>query len=291
MHCSGISDEAGESIETQIKAHKELGWEYMELRLVDGENLALVPDAKFEQVYEAVASAGMKVSCFAGTIGNWSKKISGDFEPDRGELKRVIPRMQRFGTRYLRIMTWPNDPDTPWPDEQWADESIRRVSELAKIAEDGGIILASENCRGWAAASPENALRFFDEVDSPALKWLYDTGNVVSHGQDPWEFYTKIKPHIAYVHVKDCRKEGPRGRTRTVYCGEGDAMVREIIEDLLASGYDGFVSIEPHIAAVVHTGESSDPDTMYRTYVEYGQRLNDIVSAAREKVGELGHGR
>jgi sugar phosphate isomerase/epimerase len=72
---------------------------------------------------------------------------------------------------------------------------------------------------------------------------------------------------------------------RTVYCGEGEAMVREIIEDLLESGYDGFVSIEPHIAAVVHTGESSDPETMYRTYVEYGRRLNEIVAEARRRVG------
>jgi len=39
MKFSGISDEAGQSIEMQIKAHKELGWEYMELRNVDGENL------------------------------------------------------------------------------------------------------------------------------------------------------------------------------------------------------------------------------------------------------------
>ena len=285
MRCSGISDAAGEAIAVQIQAHKEVGWEYMELRLVDGENLALVPDAKFDEVYAAVTEAGMKVSGFAGTIGNWSKKISGDFRPDVDELERVIPRMHRFGTRYLRIMTWPNDPDTPWPDEKWRRESSRRVKKLATMAEDGDVILAIENCRGWAGLTPENALQFIDEVGSPALKWLYDTGNVVGHGQDPWGFYSKIKPHIAYVHIKDSGREGPEGRMRAVYCGEGEAMVTEIIEDLLASGYDGFVSIEPHIAAVVHTGETSDPETMYRTYVEYGRRLNGIVAAARAKVG------
>ena len=39
MYYSGISDEAGHGIETQIKAHVELGWKYLELRSVDGENM------------------------------------------------------------------------------------------------------------------------------------------------------------------------------------------------------------------------------------------------------------
>ncbi len=286
MICSGISDEAGEAIETQIKAHKEIGWEYMELRIVDGKNLALVPDAKFEEVYAAVTDAGMKVSGFGGTIGNWAKAISGNFQPDLDELTQCIPRMQRFGTRYLRIMTWPNDPDDPWDEDAWHEESLRRVKELAKMAEDGDIVMGIENCRGWAGLTPENALQFIAEVDSPSLKWLYDTGNVVGHDQDPWDFYTKIKPEIVYVHIKDSHKEAPAdGSSKACYCGEGDAMVTEIIEDLLASGYDGFASIEPHIAAVVHTGKTSDPQVMYDTYVEYGRRLNAILAAAREKVG------
>lgn len=273
MHCSGISDEAGASIEVQIQAHKELGWQYMELRLVDGVNLAVASDELCDRVYGAVSAAGLRVSGFGGTIGNWAKKISGDFQEDVDELARVIPRMHRFGARFLRIMTWPNDPDAPWEDAAWRDESLRRVRALTRMAEDGGIVMAIENCRGWAGLTPENAVWFLDAVDSPALRWLYDTGNVIGHGQEPWDFYSKVKPFIVYVHIKDrCRVSG-----ETVYCGEGDAKVREILQDLTESGYDGFVSIEPHIAAVVHTGETSDPAVMYDTYVEYGRRLNAML--------------
>ncbi len=277
MRCSGISDEAGASVDVQIRAHKELGWQYMELRMVDGENVALVPDSTFDGVYGEIVSAGLRVSAFAGTIGNWAKSIAGDFVVDVAELRQVIPRMQRCNTTYLRIMTWPNDPDSPWSEKAWRDESIRRVGELAGIAEDGGIVMAIENCRGWAGLSPENALEFLAEVDSPAVQWLYDTGNVVNHGQDPWDFYSKIRERIAYLHIKDCRRLDD-GRSQAVYCGEGDAMVREILADRMRSGHDDFVSIEPHLAAVVHTGQASDPETMYRTYVEYGTRLNAILA-------------
>ena len=34
MIFSGIADEAGSTIERQIRAHQELGWKYIELRMV-----------------------------------------------------------------------------------------------------------------------------------------------------------------------------------------------------------------------------------------------------------------
>ena len=73
MYYSGISDEAGQAIDVQIKAHKELGWSHLELRLVDGENITAIPDAKFDEVYEKVTEAGMTVSCFGSAIANWAR--------------------------------------------------------------------------------------------------------------------------------------------------------------------------------------------------------------------------
>ncbi|MGF1679490.1 MAG: hypothetical protein ACFCUX_09905 [Candidatus Methylacidiphilales bacterium] len=43
MKITGISDEAGPTIAEQIQAHKELGWTHLELRKVDGEEVALPP--------------------------------------------------------------------------------------------------------------------------------------------------------------------------------------------------------------------------------------------------------
>ncbi len=34
--------------------------------------------------------------------------------------------------------------------------------------------------------------------------------------------------------------------------GEGQGYVKEILRDLQARGYDGGISIEPHLAAVFH---------------------------------------
>lgn len=109
MFLSGIADEAGASIEKQIEAHKELGWNHIEIRNVDGKNLIDVDKDKFYQIAGKLNQAKMQVCCFASQIANWARRISGSFDLDLEELKRAIPRMYCLHTKYIRIMSYPND--------------------------------------------------------------------------------------------------------------------------------------------------------------------------------------
>ena len=57
-----------------------------------------------------------------------------------------------------------------------------------------------------------------------------------------------------------------------------------ILNDLKKSDYREFISIEPHIASVFHEEEDEDIDPIEKakkqleTYVEYGRRLEKIIS-------------
>lgn len=281
MFFSGISDEAGKGIDKQIEAHKELGWNHMELRLIDGEGITAISDAKFDEVCAKLDEAGMKVSCFGGAIANWARPITCDPQIDIDDLNRAIPRMQRLDVPFIRVMSYPNDKENPLPENEWRDEAIRRMKDLAKIAEDGGVVLAHENCSGWGGLSADNSNVLLGEVNSPALKALYDTGNPVTYGQDPWEYYQKVYDDIVYVHIKDAKKVA--GEDVYTLCGDGDGRVRDTIADLLAKGYDGGFSIEPHLAAVIHTGQKAGDKALYDSYTEYGRRLMDIVEAVKPK--------
>ena len=280
MFFSGISDESGQPIQTQIQAHAELGWKHLELRAVDSVNLTQLSDAAFDAVYAAVTEAGMGVSCFSSAIANWARPVTGDFAVDVEDLKRAIPRMHRFGTPFIRVMSYPNDPKEPVDEREWRREAIRRTKELSRIAEDGGITLVHENCSGWGGLSAENSNILLGEVDSPALKVVFDTGNPVTYGQDAWEYYQTVRKDIVYVHIKDARKVD--GQDIYTYCGEGDGCVRDIVADLLKTGYDGGFSIEPHLAAVIHTGQTADnARQLYESYTEYGRRLMKLVEEVR----------
>jgi sugar phosphate isomerase/epimerase len=280
MFFSGISDEAGQPIATQIKAHKELGWKHLELRMVDGNNITQLSDADFDAVVAAVQEAEMEVSCFGSAIANWARPITCDAQIDIDDLKQAIPRMKRLGTEFIRVMSYPNDPDNPIDEPTWRKEAIARMKTLAKMAEDGGIILAHENCSGWGGLSADNSNILLEEVNSPALKVVYDTGNPVSYKQDAWEYYQKVYDHIAYVHIKDANLVD--GEAVYCYCGDGQGFVKETIADLLSKGYTGGFSIEPHLAAIIHTGETTNnADELYNSYTEYGRRLMAIVDEVK----------
>ncbi len=281
MIITGISDEAGKDIKTQIKAHKELGWSALELRLHNGVNASTTDfsDKEFDIVRSALNEAEMTVTCFGSAIGNWSRNIRGDFSIDVEDLKVAAKRMNILGTKYIRTMTWVPDMD----DIAYSrNEGIRRYKELVKIAEDAGIYLAHENCEGWGGFSPQNMVELKTEVNSPNLVLLYDTGNVVSHGDDPEEFFKGIRGHFDYIHIKDAKfGVGDEGHAFT-YCGEGDGNLPEILRRVIKEdGYDGIISIEPHIAAIVHkgSGSSKGEEVMYNSYLKYGRKLEKILKA------------
>ena len=269
---SGIADEAGQDIQTQIRAHQELGWHYLEPRLVNKVQFTDLPDDQFDAVVAAMAAAQLKVSSFASGIANWACKITDPLEKSTTTLTRASQRMQQLGTKFIRVMSYPND---GLPELQWRDEVIRRFQLLAKQAEAAGIILLVENCDGWASQSPANYRQFFERVNSPSVKAVYDTGNPASHGlTNTWEWYQAARPHIAYIHIK--AHTGPDGTH--VWPDTGASLVRETLTDLLATGYQGFVSIEPHIQSVIHEAKGiSNEAAAYQSYVEYGRRLMRLM--------------
>ena len=91
MFFSGIADEAAKPLAEQIRAHRELGWPAIELRMIGGVDATDLSDPAFEDVYAAVRAAGLEVSCFASQLANWARPVSGDFGVDRAELERAVP--------------------------------------------------------------------------------------------------------------------------------------------------------------------------------------------------------
>ena len=49
MIVTGIPDEAAEDLATQVEVHRELGWSTVELRSIDGKNIAQIDEDGFER--------------------------------------------------------------------------------------------------------------------------------------------------------------------------------------------------------------------------------------------------
>ena len=170
---------------------------------------------------------------------------------------------------------------------------------LVRLCEDAGVYYMHENCNNYGGQSPKHTLKLLEAIDSPNFKLVFDTGNPVMNYdrqfgdalermQNAWDFYSQVRDHIAYVHIKDgvCTEPNPNGFGKTTYTypGEGDGCVVRIVEDLIARGYDGGFSMEPHLKNVFHAqnGQSNEQQC-YDAYVEYGRRFMKIVETAVAK--------
>ncbi len=289
MILTGVSDEAGSPIDAQIRATLELGWNVIEARniLVPGfpvGNLHDIPGPAFEITREKLAAAGVGVYCFASTIANWGKKIDQPF--DLSDVQRAIPRMKTLGSRYVRIMSYA----VRDAGDQMAQERFRRLREIVSHFLDAGIQPLHENCMNYGGMGWPYTLEMLENV--PGLKLVFDTGNPVFNldrskpapppRQDAWEFWTHVRDHVEHIHVKDAIWNETKNDADYTSPGEGQGRVRDILRDAFARGYQGAISMEPHVAVVFHdaTVHSSEAE-QYNSYVAYGRRLMALIEEVR----------
>ncbi|MGJ8656369.1 MAG: sugar phosphate isomerase/epimerase family protein [Akkermansiaceae bacterium] len=287
MILTGFADEAGADLSTQIKATKELGWNYISARGIDGSNIHDLSDEAFDKAFEQLDQAGIKIAEFGSLIGTWAKSIETDFDITLAEVERAIPRMQRLGTNIVRVMSYAQE---PWGSDQHEQERFRRLREITARFTAAGLTTAHENCMNWGGFSAEHTLRLIEEV--PDMKLIFDTGNPTfqrdrskpdSNGTFPWqdslEFYHQVKEHVAHIHIKDCiNPVSDDVEPVYTYPGEGQSHVSEIITELKADNYKGFIAIEPHVATVFHAkADEIDWKQCYDSYVKYGKDLESLI--------------
>lgn len=296
---TGIADEAGAHIDAQIAATKELGWKHIESRFVqvdgfDNGSIHEIPDEAFDIAASAFAAADIEICGVGSTIGNWAHSIEDPFEITEAEVARCIDRMGKLGSKIVRIMSYAVLEDSPEDDrkDQLAEERIRRTREIISRFEAAGITPVHENCMNWGGMSIDHARQMQEAI--PNMKWVFDTGNPVVIAdrskprpyprQDAWDFYQAVKPHIAHIHIKDAIWDKATGECEYTLPGAGQGHVERILADLTADNYDGFVSIEPHVAAIFHEVDTADEDPVkkarkqFESYVEYGRELERLVA-------------
>ena len=275
---SGFADEAGKDIESQIKATKELGWNAIDLRFINGVNATDVDDETFDDAARKLIENGISVTCFGSAVGNGKDPLNkDDVDYCFAALERAIPRMKRLGTKYIRGMAF------VYHDELSLEENEALIfpimKRIADYCAENGVVYLCENCGGYAVASYYSIPKLKSALNPRGFGFVYDTGNVVGarnilpdgsvEAQDPIKYYNLIKEYIDYVHIKD-QIIGEDGKPVRTYPAEGDGEVAKILCDLVSSGYDGNIAIEPHM------GKG------YEGYIEYGRRTVKLVEDARK---------
>jgi sugar phosphate isomerase/epimerase len=296
MRMCGFTDEAAPDIMGQVAVLKELGWNSMELRTVDGISIHDMDKNSFNQVKKILDEQGVSVTCLGSTIANWGKPINAPFKETKDAVKRAVERMKLLGVPYIRIMSYALELDQNGKakEDQHIEERYKRLREICSMFLDNELVPVHENCLNYGGMSWEHSLELVEKI--PGLKLVYDTGNPemtpdfrteypYKH-QDPWEFYDHVKEYISHVHIKDGVYDFEKHKEIYCFPGEGNGAVLRIITDLLKRGYNGAISIEPHMTVVFHDDSvKSDRKVRYDNFIEYGKRCEALIDQAKKEVG------
>ena len=293
MIFTGIGDEAADSLEGQIQAVQELGWSHLEIRGIQVPGFAKanfhdIPDPAFDLAVRKLESSNIGVYCFGSTIMNWSKTLNDPFDLTLSEVKRAIPRMQRLGTKFVRIMSFkPGDEEYRIP-----AEVFRRVKDVTNRFLDAGLQPVHENCMNYGGMSWQHALELLDKC--PGLKWVFDTANPIFNPdrsksqpwprQDAWEFWEHVRDAVVHIHIKDATWNPARKDADYNWPGEGQGRVRDILADAIGRGYNGALSLEPHMVVVFHDAQSqsASQEALRKNFVEYGRRLEQMLGGIKK---------
>ena len=238
---SGFSDEIASDIKTQFEVLNKLGIDYFEPRGVDGKNIADLTDDEAIALKQKMDEAGVKVSSIGSPIGKID--ITDDFAPHFELFKRVVAIAKILDTKYIRMFSFYNNNNTEWTADLKA-EMFSRLSAMLSYAKENDVILLHENEKGIYGDNAEHCLEIMKEFYCDNFKAVFDPANFVQEKQDTKEAYAMLKPYVEYMHIKDANPDGT-----VVPAGYGEGNVEYILKELFAGGYDGFLSLEPHLGS------------------------------------------
>lgn len=243
LHNSPIScfaDEIDSSVDKQIALLKELGIFWIEFRSGDGKGVADYTAKEAQALREKLDGAGIRISALGSPIGKID--ITQDFEPHFKTFQAMAELTEIYGTDKIRMFSFfmPEGADV----SAYRDEVMKRMSRLVDYAASKNLVLLHENEKDIYGDLAPRCLDLMKEFYGSSFQCTFDFANFVQCGQDTLEAYEMLEPYISYVHIKDALFENGS----VVPAGEGDGQVAEILGRLEKKGFDGFLSLEPHLA-------------------------------------------
>lgn len=229
---SAFADEIDSDIHVQFQQLNEHGISLLDLRSALGKNVMQLTDEEVDQVMSAAKSAGISVNCIGSPI-NKVTITEGTSEAELSKLKRAGEIAKRCGTNRIRLFS-PEGSDwgvvEPW------------MAAQVSYAESNDLVLMHENDGKYYGAYPDGAKQLFDTFGGKHFRAAYDFANPIHIGFYAMkDWFPWLLPHLETIHIKDFTNG------KVVPAGEGDGQVPETLAWLKEQGWNGVLSIEPHL--------------------------------------------
>jgi len=249
---SGFADEIAPELDVQLDTLARVGLSNLELRGVWNKGVLDLSDDELKTLKSAFNDRGVQVSAIGSPIGKI--KIDDPFEPHLAAFRRAVEVTEYFDCRFIRMFSF----FVPQGEAaRYRDQVMERLQALVDQVKGHYIVLLHENERNIYGDTAERCLDILETIASPQLRMTFDPANFVMCGVRPYsEAYPLLEQYIDYVHIKD----GIMAEKRVVPARQGDGQIKQVLSSLRQRGYDGFLSLEPHLQQAGPFSGFSGPD-------------------------------
>lgn len=279
---SAFADEAGPSTDVQIQALQQAGYRHIDLRHVDGHNIAELPLDLAADVRRKLDAAGIRVNMFGSPIGKID--IADDFQIDVRKLEHLGQLADVLGCHAVRLFSYYNKAGLDLA--QWQSTALDRLKRLTDLADRLGLVLYHENEKHIFGDRCEQVVAIADALHGQGpFRLIFDFDNYNQSGDDVWANWQTLKDRTDAFHLKDSTAQNMH-----VPIGQGNGRAREILADALARGWQGPLSLEPHLTrseAVVATNASGEANRALKDLGPY-ESFGVAATVATELLREIG---
>ncbi len=273
-----FADEAATDRHGQIAALLENHIPYLEIRGVDGVNIAdLTPEAA-RRFKSELDEAGIRVWSVGSPAGK--SGIAEDFAPACEQFARLLDMAAIFDATCIRLFSFYGTSGDP----AHFPEVCRRLNIFCDMAEahPHKVILCHENEKGIWGDTAARCAALHTAV--PRLRAVFDPANFIQCGEDVMSAWATLAPYVCYGHIKDALPDG-----RIVPPGDGVGHIADYIPDFAARGGE-VLTLEPHLAdfvglaALEGEGERSEIGTIHfdtprAAFDHAARKLKEIIDA------------
>ena len=236
---SAFADEYKTDFDGQLEGLRGFGIDFIELRFVDGKNVATLTDDEVRDVKQKLRAKNIRVSAIGSPLGKIN--TADDMDAEMAKAERVFKTACELECKNIRMFSF-------YLDESKSREENRSIvfsslERMVKLAAKYGVVLCHENEAKIYGESPLACREILDYFGGE-MKCVFDMGNFTLDNYMPYpDAYELLKNYIEYFHIKDSLSAGA-----IVPPGCGEAKIAELIaahNEFSAKDY--FITLEPHL--------------------------------------------
>lgn len=276
---SAFADEYDKQFSEQLCALRKFGIHNIELRFIDGKNVADITSSEAIELKRKLDECGIVVSAIGSPIGKIA--LDGDMEGHLAIAEGVFANAKILGTDRVRMFSF--YPPKGRSIGDCREKVIESLERLVTLAESYGITLCHENEAKIYGETAESCLDIMEHFGG-RIKAVFDMGNFTLEKHDPFKAYELLREHISYFHIKDALSAGA-----IVPPGKGEAGIRDILSmHAQYTDEDIVITLEPHLQTF--SGLNALTDSKFENPYKYETpqaAFADAVEKLKEIVGSI----